>query len=114
MLYNILPSGLNPYIWMKLLGIIGVGFDIKDHLLIRYFCISQILEKEWEYHEMLHQLLTYIKKVRREVLYNIMMEFGIPMKLVRMIKVCSNEAYNKVCIGKHLSDDFLTLKKTRN
>jgi hypothetical protein len=32
------------------------------------------------------------------------------MKLVRMIKVCSNEAYSKVCIGKHLSDNFRTLK----
>jgi hypothetical protein len=44
--------------------------------------------------------------VRREVLYNILIEFGIPMKLVRLIKMCLNEAYNKVCIGKHLSDSF--------
>ena len=26
--------------------------------------------------------------VRREVLYNILMEFGIPMKLVDLTKVC--------------------------
>jgi hypothetical protein len=26
--------------------------------------------------------------VRREVLYNIVIEFGIPMKLVRLIKMC--------------------------
>jgi hypothetical protein len=26
------------------------------------------------------------------------------MKLVRLIKMCLNETYNKVCIGKHLSD----------
>jgi hypothetical protein len=38
--------------------------------------------------------------VRGEVLYNILIEFGVPMKLVRLIK-CS-----KVCIGKHLSDSF--------
>jgi hypothetical protein len=37
--------------------------------------------------------------VRREVLYNILIEFGIPMKLVRLIKMCLNETYNKVCIG---------------
>jgi hypothetical protein len=43
--------------------------------------------------------------VRREVLYNILIEFGIPMKLVRLIKMCLNETYNKVRIGKHLSDD---------
>jgi hypothetical protein len=45
--------------------------------------------------------------VRREVLYNMLMEFGVPMKLVRLIKMCLNETYNKVCIGKHLSDNFL-------
>jgi hypothetical protein len=44
--------------------------------------------------------------VRREVLYNILIEFGAPMKLVRLIKMCLNETYSKVRIGKHLSDSF--------
>jgi hypothetical protein len=44
--------------------------------------------------------------VRREVLYTILIEFGIPMKLVRLIKMCLNETYIKVHIGKHLSDSF--------
>jgi hypothetical protein len=44
--------------------------------------------------------------VRREVLYNILIEFGVPMKLVRLIKMCLNETYSKVRIGKHLSDSF--------
>jgi hypothetical protein len=39
-------------------------------------------------------------------LYNILMEFGVPMKLVRLIKMCLNEMYSKVRIGKHLSDNF--------
>jgi hypothetical protein len=30
------------------------------------------------------------------------------MKLVRLIKVCLNETYSKVRIGKHLSDSFPT------
>jgi hypothetical protein len=34
------------------------------------------------------------------------MEFGIPMKLVRLIKMCLNETYSKVLIGEHLSDNF--------
>jgi hypothetical protein len=45
--------------------------------------------------------------VRREVLYNIIMESGVPIKLVRLIKMCLNETYSKVCMGKHLSDSFL-------
>jgi hypothetical protein len=39
-------------------------------------------------------------------LYNILIEFGVPMKLVRLIKMCLNETYSKVCIGKHLSESF--------
>jgi len=39
-----------------------------------------------------HQLFIDSKKaydsVRREVLYNILIAFGIPMKLVRLIKIC--------------------------
>jgi hypothetical protein len=32
--------------------------------------------------------------------------FGVLMKLVRLIKMCLNEMYSKVHIGKHLSDSF--------
>jgi hypothetical protein len=39
-------------------------------------------------------------------LYNILIEFGVPMKLVRLIKIYLNETYSKVRIGKHLSDSF--------
>jgi hypothetical protein len=38
--------------------------------------------------------------VKREVWYNILIEFGVPMKLVRLIKICLNERYSKVHIGK--------------
>jgi hypothetical protein len=30
------------------------------------------------------------------------------MKLVRLIKMCLNEIFSKVCIGKHVSDSFPT------
>jgi hypothetical protein len=39
-------------------------------------------------------------------LYSILIEFGIPMKLVRLIKMWLNEVCSKVHIGKHLSDKF--------
>jgi hypothetical protein len=57
-----------------------------------------------------HQLFIDFKKaynsIKREVLYNILLEYGIPKKLVRLIKMCLNETYSKVRIGKLLSDKF--------
>jgi hypothetical protein len=47
-------------------------------------------------------------KLRKEVVYNILMEFGVPMKLFRLIKICLNETYIKLRIGKRLSDNFPT------
>jgi hypothetical protein len=67
------------------------------------------MEKQWEYNGRVHQLFTdYEKayKVRREVLYNILNEFGIPMKLVRIIKMSLNKTYSKVHMGKNVSDAF--------
>jgi hypothetical protein len=44
--------------------------------------------------------------VRREVLYNIFIEFGIPRKLVGLIQMCLNETYSKMPIGMYQSDKF--------
>ena len=44
--------------------------------------------------------------VRMEALYNILIKFGIAMKLVRLIKLCLNEIYSRVRVGKCLSDMF--------
>ena len=44
--------------------------------------------------------------VRREVQYNILIEFGIPMKPVRLRKMCLKETYRRVRVGKNLSDMF--------
>jgi hypothetical protein len=58
---------------------------------------------------MVHQLFIDFRKacdsVKREVLYNILLEFGIPKKLVRLSKLW-NETYSKVYVGKLLSDKF--------
>jgi hypothetical protein len=60
--------------------------------MIMYSVFVKCLKKEWEYIEAVHQLFIDYKKaydsVRREVLYNILFEFGIPMKLVMQIEIC--------------------------
>jgi len=39
-------------------------------------------------------------------LYSVLIKFGIPKKLVRLIKLCLTETYNRVRLGKNLSDIF--------
>jgi hypothetical protein len=110
-LSNILLSRLSPYI-DEIIWDHRRGFRCNRSTTDQIFCIHQILEKKSEYNETVHQLFVDFKKaydsVRREVLYNILIEFGVPMKLVRLIKMCLNETYSKVCIGKYLSDIFLS------
>jgi hypothetical protein len=64
--------------------------------------------KKWEYNEAVHQLFIYFKRaydsVRREVLYNNLIEFGIPRNLVSLVKMCLSETYSRVRVGKNLSD----------
>ena len=58
----------------------------------------------------MHQLFIDLKKaydsVRREVLYNILIEFGVPQKLVWLVKICLTETYISVRVGKNVSDIF--------
>ena len=72
--------------------------------------IRQILEKKWEYNEAVHQLFIDFEKaydsVRREILHNIRIEFGVPRKLVGLIKMCLTETYSRVREGMNLSDRF--------
>jgi hypothetical protein len=63
-----------------------------------------------EYNGTVHQLFIDFKKaydsIRRETLYNILIEFGTPRKLVGIIKICLNETCSRVQIGQYLSDKF--------
>jgi hypothetical protein len=72
------------------------GFRHYRSTTDQIFYIRQILEKKkWEFNGTVHQLFIDFKKaydsVRREVLYNILIEFGMPRKLVGLIKMCLNE-----------------------
>jgi hypothetical protein len=69
-----------------------------------------MFEKKWEYNDVLHQLFIDFKEtydsVRWEVIYNIFIEFGNPLKLVRLIKMGLTEMYSSVWVGKNLSALF--------
>jgi len=69
-----------------------------------------VLERKWELNKAVHRLFIGFKKaydsVRREVLYNIITEFGVPQKLVRLKKMCLNGTYSRVRVGMNLTDMF--------
>jgi len=107
---NILLSRLIPYA-EEINGNHQCGFQRSRSNTDHIFCICQILENRWKYNEAVHQLFIDFKKaydsVSREVLYNILVEFVIPMNLVRLIKMCLNAAYSRVRLGnKYLSEVF--------
>jgi len=108
-LYNILLSRLIPYA-KEIIGDHQCVFRRNRSTIDHIFCIWQIHEKKWEYNEEVHQLFIDFKKaygsVIREVLYKILIEFGIPRKLGRFIKVSLTEIYSRVWVGKNVSDRF--------
>ena len=108
-LSNILQSRLIPYA-EEIIGDHHFGFQRNRSTTDHIFCTHQILEKKWEYNESVHQLFIDFKKasdsVRRKVSYNILIEFVIPMKWVRLVNVCQTETYSTVWVGKNLSDMF--------
>ena len=67
------------------------GFQCNRSITVHIFCIRHILQKKWEYNKVVPHLLTDIKKaydsVRKEVLYNILTEFGILMKQLKLIQM---------------------------
>ena len=93
-----------------LIGDHQCGFRRNRSTTDHIFCIRQIHEKKWECNETVNQLFIDFKKayvsVRREFLYNILIEFGVTQKLVRLIKMCLTETYSRVRVGKNLSDMF--------
>jgi hypothetical protein len=108
-LSNILLARLTPYV-NEVIGDHQCGFRRNRSTTDQIFYIRQILEKKWEYNGTVHQLFIDFKKaydsIKREVLYNILLQFCVPEKLFRLIKMCLNETYSKVRIGKLLSDKF--------
>jgi hypothetical protein len=98
-LSNILLSRLTPYAG-EIIEYHQCGFRRRRSTTDHIFCIPQILEKKWELNETVHQLFMDFKEtydsVRSEVLYNILVVFGIPMKLARLVKVCLSEICSRV------------------
>jgi hypothetical protein len=86
----------------------------SDNLYYPLPCTEDLLGLCILFNKTVHQLFIDFNKtsdsVRSEVLYmyNILIEFGVAMELVRLIKMCLNETYSKFHTGKHFSETFHT------
>jgi hypothetical protein len=110
-LSNILLARLTPYA-DEIMGDHHCGFRSNRSTTDQIFYVRQMLEKKWEYNGTVRQLFIDFKKaydsVRRRELYNILIEFGVPRKLLALIQVCLNGTFSTVCIDKYQSDKFPT------
>jgi len=77
-----------------------VAFNGTDQLLIRYSAFFRHWRKN-EYNGAVHELFIDFKTEEKYcTIYSI--NLGIPMKLVRLIKMCLNEINSKASKGKNL------------
>jgi hypothetical protein len=101
---SILLSRLTPHA-EKMIGYHQCGFRRNRSTADQISCIRHILEIKWEQNEAVHYLVIDLNKgydsVRREVLYNILIEFGVPMKMVRLMKMCLTETYSTVRVDQY-------------
>ena len=72
----------------KLFGTVGVGFDVAGQVFITCPEFANHLSKNGNrLHQLFMDLENACDSVREQVLCNIVIDFGIPMKLVRLIKI---------------------------
>jgi hypothetical protein len=85
---NVLLVRLTPYA-EEIIADHQCGFRRNRSTTDHIFFIRQIFGKELEYNEAVHQLFIDFRKVydsiRKKVLYKLIVEFGIPIKLGRLI-----------------------------
>jgi hypothetical protein len=90
---------------LKLVGITNVDFNVIGQQLIRSSTSVRYCRKSGTIYQLFIDFNKAYDTVRREV-YSILTEFGIPRKLVGLLKKCLNKTYSRVHIGKSLSDKF--------
>jgi sorting nexin-29 len=96
----------------EILGEYQSGFRQGRSTTDQIFSLRIILEKAYEYNADIHQLYVDYKQahdsVDRAQLIEIMKEFGVPDKLVRLVKMTLKSTNNKVKVQGKMSPSFQT------
>ena len=105
----IIKEKLDPYIENGL-GEYQSGFRKGRSTIDHIFTIRQIMEKCWEYNKDIWQIFVDFKQaydsINRASLWNIMAEFNIPSKLIKLVKACYNNSKACVQVGQRRTTEF--------
>jgi sorting nexin-29 len=100
---------IEPYV-EEIIGDYQCGFRKGRSTTDQIFCLRMILEKACEYKVDIHQLYIDYKQaydtINRAELVEILKEFGMPVKLVRLVKMTLVNTNIKVKIQGKLSPSF--------
>lgn len=80
--------------------------SITDHI----FVIMQVMDKSYEFAKDLHMVFIDYKQaydsIDRERLWKILKNFGLPTKLINMIKLCNTNTSSRVKVNNEISSSF--------
>jgi sorting nexin-29 len=106
---NILRNRLEP-ITERIIGEFQAGFRPGRSTIDQFFTVKQTLEKCWEYSLSVYQIYVDYKQaydsIQREKLYTIMYEFGLPPKLVRLVRATMTGREAQVKVQTELTNTF--------
>jgi sorting nexin-29 len=100
---------MEPYV-EEILGDYQCGFRKGRSTTDKILCLRMVLERACEYKVDIHQLYIDYKQaydtINTTELVEIMKEFGITMKLVRLVKITLENTNRKVKIQRKLPPSF--------
>lgn len=105
----LLLGRLEPYA-EEIIGDYQCGFRRNRSTIDQIFQLKQLMEKRWEYAQDIHSLFVDFTKaydsVDKMTLVKILRAFGIPDKLVRLIKAVTQVSKLRVRVGNSLTEEF--------
>ncbi|KAL4104822.1 hypothetical protein QTP88_020098 [Uroleucon formosanum] len=115
-LSNIILNRLTPYA-KDIVGEYQAGFTAGKSTTDQIHVIKQITEESHEFDKDVYLLFVNFKQaydsIARSTLWNVMVQLGIPAKLVRMVKACMKNSRCKVKFKSVLSKEFTVTTRVR-
>ncbi|CAH1721690.1 unnamed protein product [Aphis gossypii] len=94
----------------EIVGDYQSGFRKNKSTTDHIFVLRQVMERSYEYAKDLHMVFIDYKQaydsIDREILWKILKNFGLPTKLINMIKLCNTNISSRVKVNNEISSPF--------